>query len=134
MIRTFADSSLLIALWRGNEALAAAAEREVFESGRSFVYSDFVVLETLPKAEHFRNHDEARTYRALFERWERARVSLQRIYMQARLVATRDGLGAMDSLHVAAATLTGCTELLTTEKRARSIHRATDLKVVALHE
>jgi predicted nucleic acid-binding protein len=40
---------------------------------------------------------------------------------------------AMDALHVAAAASVGASELITTEKPSRSIHRARAIKVVTIY-
>jgi hypothetical protein len=47
--------------------------------------------------------------------------------------ASSHGVEAMDALHVAAAASLGVSELVTTEKPSRSIHRARSVKVVTLH-
>jgi hypothetical protein len=41
-------------------------------------------------------------------------------------------MAAMDALHVAAAALVGATELITTEKPNKPIHRATSVRVVSI--
>jgi hypothetical protein len=47
--------------------------------------------------------------------------------------ASTNGVEAMDALHVAAAACVGASELITTEKPSRSIHRARAVKVVTIH-
>jgi predicted nucleic acid-binding protein len=47
--------------------------------------------------------------------------------------ASTNGVEAMDALHVAAAASAGATELITTEKPSRSIHRARAVKVRTIH-
>jgi predicted nucleic acid-binding protein len=47
--------------------------------------------------------------------------------------ASTNGVEAMDALHVAAAASVGASELITTEKPSRSIHRARAIKVLTIH-
>ena len=47
--------------------------------------------------------------------------------------ASMNGVEAMDALHVAAAASVGATELITTERSSRSIHRARAIRVVTIH-
>jgi predicted nucleic acid-binding protein len=47
--------------------------------------------------------------------------------------ASINGVEAVDALHVAAAASVGASELITTEKPSRSIHRARAIKVITIH-
>ena len=47
--------------------------------------------------------------------------------------ASTNGVEAMDALHVAAAASVGASELITTEKPSRSIHRGRAVKIVTIH-
>ncbi len=67
-----------------------------------------------------------------------ARVSawadpLDNVVAEAEREAARSGLNGLDALHVAAATLLGADELVTTERPGKPIHRATGVRVVSIH-
>jgi predicted nucleic acid-binding protein len=49
-------------------------------------------------------------------------------------IARSFGLAAMDSLHVAAAVLSGAEELVTTERASKPIHRVQGIRVTSIHK
>lgn len=60
--------------------------------------------------------------------------ALNNIVEEAYRHADTFGLGAMDALHVAAALSAGASELITTEKPGKPLHRVTSVKIVSLQE
>lgn len=138
MIKTFADAGFFFAMWRGDREAKAAARAESERTDRRFFYSDFVLLEILPKAEFFGRIDELTFYRKLLARpnFQKVNASARALVERGRAVASRDGLNALDGLHVAAAELAGCSHMVTTEgKFARSsLHRVRNLSMVQIRE
>lgn len=66
-IRTFVDSNVLIAAACGREHLAGRAFAILNDPERDFVTSDFVRLETLPKAKFHKQDAEAQFYKESLE-------------------------------------------------------------------
>ena len=128
-LRTFVDTGVLIAAFRGEEELRAAAERVLDDPDREFVTSDFVGLELLPKAKYNKNGDEVAFYETfLAASTETVRAS-EALVADADTQATKAGLAAMDALHVAAAQQASAAELVTTEKSDKPMFRVTNLTV-----
>jgi predicted nucleic acid-binding protein len=107
---------------------------EVLDDGRRlFVSSPFVRLEVLPKALFHKRLYEAAFYESYFESVKLWVSPDEGFLEEASRLASRFGLSAMDSLHVAAATLAGADELVTSEKAGRPIHRIAGLTVTTIH-
>lgn len=125
-VRTFVDTGVLIAAFRGNEELRAAAEQVLDDPDREFVTSDFVGLGLLPKAKYNKNDDEV----AFYETFLAASAEIVRassgLVADAHARATKAGLGAMDALHVAAAQRANAAELVTAEKPSKPMFRVTN--------
>ena len=133
MIRTFVDAGVLIAAHRGVPSEREPALRLLRDPDRFFLASPFLYLETLPKALYYRNEAEVQFYRKYFER--AIRYSFEdtaAISQLAREEAERCGLGAIDALHIAAASLAKAQEFITGEKPGKSIYRASLVRVVYL--
>ena len=126
---TFVDSGVLIAAARGEDQVARRAMEVLDDTRRTFISSDFVRLEVLPKAAYNRFDEEAEFYRAFFdsvETWaELDRVLVRRAFE----AATEWGLSAVDALHVASAVSAGAEELVTSEKPQKPLFRVTSIRV-----
>jgi len=133
LIRTYVDSGLLIAAARGNGKLGVRALEVLREgSAREFVSSDYVKLEILPKPTYFGREAELKFYNAYFStvsEWLRFDVG----HLEAAFEeACRAGLQSYDAIHVAVAAISGCDELITTEKPTSAIHRTTLMRIVSI--
>ena len=114
-----------------------ASDRALFVLGdpsREFASDPYVVLEVLPKAVYFGRRIEERFYRDYFDAVRHWVAELNLLLPRASEVAQRFGLSAMDSLHVAAAALLGCDEIITTERRSKPMARNTLIRVVSFLE
>ena len=122
------DSGVLIAATRVTTQDAGDALALLTDPGRIFITSPFVFLEVVPKAIYFGMQFEREVYDRYFEnaQWYR---DLEKIEETARHEAIRTGLGAMDSLHVAAAYLARADDFITMEKPAKAIHRSSLVNV-----
>ena len=132
MTLTFIDSGVLIAASRGVGDVARRATEVLDDPERTFASSDFVRLEVLPKPVYYGRHAEAAFYEAFFQavtRWADVEATVRQAYDESRA----QGLAAMDALHVAAATIVGADELVTTEKPGRLIHRTRSVSVRTLY-
>ena len=130
-VRTFPDSGVLIALYRGGATVEAPAANLLDDSGRIFLSSPFVRHEVSPKAAHNRRLDEYRYYQAFFRRAEFC-DDLKAILNLVARESARSGLGAMDSLHIAAAHILRADEFVITERPGKSIYRSSLVKIVYL--
>jgi hypothetical protein len=130
-IRTFLDSGVLIAAYKGSPPVVAAAINVLNHPNRLFLSSPFVRHEISPKALYNRRQDEYRFYQSYFRRASFC-DDLKSILNQAGKEAAKSGINAMDSLHIAAAHLLDADEFITTEKPGKSIYRSSLVKVVYL--
>ena len=131
-VRTFIDASLLIAAARGNQDISDRALEILDDPARSFLTSDFVRLEVLPKAVYHRHQAEVHFYRVFFERAKRTVRSSRSLVAQAEQEADLAGLSAVDALHVAAAKKANCQELITAEKPDKPLFRVAGLKITSI--
>jgi predicted nucleic acid-binding protein len=130
-IRTFLDSGVLIAAFKGQPSVGDPAARVLKDTNRVFLSSPFIRLEVCPKALFNRHLDEHEFYENYFTRAEMLH-NLKAVLATATAEAGRAGVGAMDSLHLAAASLLNADQFITTEKPKKSIHRSSLVEVVYL--
>ena len=129
---TFIDTGVLIVAARGEDEMSEKALEILDDPDREFASSPFLKLETVPKAMWFGNKEEVQFYDAFFRDVSHWPVSTELVVQRAPQEASRDGLGPMDALHVAAASIVGADEFITTEKAEKSIHRATGVTVTSI--
>ena len=94
-----------------------------------FVSSVFVQIETLPQSVYNKRPLEVEFYEEFFKKVSIWVDPNNELAQKALEEASRFGLGAIDSFHVAAAKSAGATELITNEKPQRSIHRAKGISI-----
>jgi len=131
-IKTFIDASLLIAAARGNQDISDRALEVLDDPGRSYVTSDFVRLEVLPKAVFHHHEAEVHFYRTFFARAKRTIKATAPLVAQGQQEAEQAGLSAVDALHVAAAKKAKCHELITAEKPDKPLFRVTGLTIKSI--
>jgi predicted nucleic acid-binding protein len=131
VIRTYLDAGTLINGVRGDPQIAQAVYDLIRDPEREFVASVFLRLEVLPKAVYHRRVGEVAYYERFLAQVVAWAAPIDRITVLAEDEARRHGMSALDSLHVAAATLLNA-ELVTSERPNKPIHRTTSVKVVAL--
>ena len=130
-IRTFLDSGVLIAAYKGSPSIEASAINILDDPNRVFLSSPFVRHEVSPKALYNRQQDEYRFYQKYFRRAAFC-DELKSILSHAGKESAKSGIGSMDSLHIAAAYLLDADEFVTTEKPGKSIYRTSLVKVIYL--
>jgi predicted nucleic acid-binding protein len=133
VIKTFIDTGVLIAAARGQGEISFRAVEVLDNPNREFVSSPFLKLEILPKAIYNQRKGEIQFYEAYFSAVSHYVTDLEQIILKGDNEARQSGLGAMDALHVAAAILAGATELITTEKPEKSIHRTKSIRVISIY-
>jgi predicted nucleic acid-binding protein len=129
--RTFLDSGVLIAAYKGSPSIEASAINILDDPNRVFLSSPFVRHEVSPKAFYNRQQDEYRFYQSYFRRATFC-DDLKSILSHAGKESAKAGVGPMDSLHIAAAYLLDADEFVTSEKPGKSIYRTSLVKVIYL--
>lgn len=119
---TFVDSSVLLAVARGEEDAYQRAMDVLDDPERDFVSSIYVKMETLPYAVFFGRGLEVEVCESFFDRVTRWVPSSPDLSTRAFELACQHGLGAMDALHVAAAEQADA-ELVTAEKPTKPMLR-----------
>lgn len=132
--KTYIDSGVFIAAFRGSEDIALRAIQILDDPNREFASSQFVRLEVLPKPIHGKRQDEIDFYETFFAQVSYWAESLDELVEPAFAQASSYGLAALDALHVAAAFLVGAEELITTEKPTKPMHRITGIQVISIAE
>jgi predicted nucleic acid-binding protein len=135
--RYYTDSNLIIEATRTeNKERADYAATILQDDSRSFVVSDYVRLETLPKMRYNKHPGQVRFTEAILDNAEVYVRSSEAIIAEAERLASVYGLAAMDALHAACAIAGGADELLTFEKPSKPFFRIPPevLKIVSLHE
>ena len=131
-MRTFLDSGVLLAAWRG-ETLAAAALSIMSDDAREFVTSQLVRLELLPKARFERRLIEVRFYESHFAEAVACEPLSEVLGNAAESLAARYGLSGADAVQVAAAIRQGAREFYTSERPGKPLFRVKELRVISLH-
>lgn len=131
---TFVDSSLLIAAARGTDEVAERALSVLSDVERTFVCSDYVRLEVLPKPVYNGYEDEAEFYREFFAETARWVGSSPELSEKALELACQHGLSAVDALHVAAAEREGVEEFMTSERRTKPLFRVTTPQITSIRD
>ena len=126
MIRTFLDAGILIAAVRGQEEEAARALAILEDPERSFVASDFLKMEVLPKAIYYQRSAEVALYERFFSQARLILISAA-LVAQAYTEACTFGLSALDALHVTVAKAGGAEEFITTERTTTPLFRVTGI-------
>lgn len=130
---TFVDAGVLIAAARGGNVQATRAMDILDDPDREFAASPFLRLEVLPRSIFNKRVAETEFYEAFFSTVTHWATDLEVITDIAMREASANGVEAMDALHVAAAASVGASELITTEKHSRSIHRARAVRVLIIY-
>ena len=131
-MRTFLDSGVLLAAWRG-EVLAGAALSLMADDARVFVTSQMVRLELLPKPRFEKRPREVQFYEAHFAEAASCEPLSEPLGQDAERLAARYGLSGADAQQVAAAIRQGAHEFYTSEKPGKPLFRVKELKVLSLH-
>jgi predicted nucleic acid-binding protein len=130
-MRTFLDAGVLIAAVRGQEAEAARALAMLEDPERSFLTSDFLRMEVLPKALYYQRPAEVALYERFFSRARLIPVSAG-LVTQAYTEACAFGLSALDALHVTFAKAGGAEEFITTERPTTPLFRVTGIVIKSI--
>jgi predicted nucleic acid-binding protein len=129
---TYVDTSVLIAVARGDDATHGRALAVLDDADRVFASSVFVELEAVPKAAFHGRSAEVAIYEAFFAAVTEWARDVEDVVRRARAEARLHGLSALDALHIGAASSVGAAELLTAERPEKPIFRTKSVKVVTI--
>ena len=129
-MRTLLDSGVLLTAWRGLDAHLALAIMD--DPARTFVTSDLVKLELLPKPTCFKQHLEVEFYETHFAAAERSLPLTAALARNAQRLAAQYGLAAIDALHIAAAIRLRAKVFITTELPEKPLFRVREIEVQSL--
>lgn len=131
-VRTYVDSSVLIAAFRGEDELRTRALGVLDDLQRQFLVSDFLRLEILPQPKFHRRSEEVEFMETYLDAGEEISVSSE-LTKNAISLAGRYQLTALDALHAAAALQGKADEFVTVEKPTKPLCKIGELKVISLH-
>lgn len=124
--RTYIDTSLLIAAFKGEGELGRRALSVLDDPERALVVSDPVRLEALPKARYHKQQQEVEFYEAVFSQAENITWD-ESALRQAHTIAENHGVAAMDAIHLAHAIAAGVDEFVSAEKPTKPMFRIRSL-------
>jgi predicted nucleic acid-binding protein len=134
-IKTYLDSNVLINIFVDDADTVQRARGVITDSNRTFVVSDYVRLEVIPKMNYFHQIQQSLFCLEIFRKSTFV-LSSQEIIVMAEKLAEKYGLSAMDALHAACAIASGADELVTFEKPSKPFFRIPreELAIVSLYE
>jgi predicted nucleic acid-binding protein len=135
VIRTFPDANILIAACRKDREHSENAQRLLEDPCRVFLASVFLRLEVFPQAS-YHQYPLQRAYLNEFFmspglEWA---TDLNAVVQLALSESEQHGLGALDSLHIAAAMLLGADQFITAEKPTKPMFRVRNLNVIYIKD
>lgn len=128
----YLDSGVLINAFRGVGSVGIRAIEVLDNPAYQFATSQFVQLETIPKATYYKQQAEVDFYESFFSSVTLWATKLDEILQTGNRIASTYGLAAMDALHLAAALTVDAEEFVTTEKTTKPMHRVTEIPVVSI--
>ncbi|MEJ5367968.1 MAG: PIN domain-containing protein [Bryobacteraceae bacterium] len=130
-VRTYVDSSVLIAAWRGEETIQKRALGILLDEERHLLVSDLLRLEVLPKPKFHRRFEEEQFMLEILALGEDVDATGS-VTRHALSLASKYNLSAIDALHAAAAIQAKADEFVTLEKPDKPLCKITELRVVSL--
>ncbi len=131
-ILTYLDTGVLLAVMRGEPGAGLRAYNILNDPRREFIAGDALALELLPNAVYFKNQSEQQFCESFLNDAARRIEASKQLFDEALRHAKIYGLAAMDALHLASALAAGSSEIITTEKATKPIHRVAGIKVSLL--
>jgi hypothetical protein len=131
--RTYIDTCLLLAAFRGEGELGRRAFSVLDDPERALVVSDAVRLEALPKARYHKQQQELAFFEAVFGQAENVAWNSLAL-KQAQSIAESHGIAAMDAIHVAHAIAAGVDEFISAEKPTKPMFRVQSIPMRSIRE
>jgi len=130
--RTYIDSNILIAAFRGIGAKYDQALTILDDPEREFVISDFLLLETISKPTFNNRLDEVNFMTTFFASATENVCASQLLTEKALEIACNHDLHPVDALHISAAIIAKVDEFITLEKSTKPMFRVNELRMVSL--
>jgi predicted nucleic acid-binding protein len=131
MNRVFVDTGVLITAFRGELEMREHALTVLSEPEYEFWYSPLLRLETTLQPFHNNRKAEMTFYQEYFKHAQ-CFGDLNRIFEIGEPDAMKHGIPVMDALHIAAANLSRCKVLFTTEAPTKPLFRTKLVKVASI--
>lgn len=131
-LKTFLDSGVLLAAWRGGPSLQRQALSIMADEEREFLTAETVRLQLLPKPTFEKRRVEVEFYNEHFNSAAGIEPFSQPLGDAAFNLARKYGLSAGDALNLAAAIRQKAEEFITTESPGKPIFRVRELRVISL--
>lgn len=122
-MRTFLDSGVLIAAFRGESDAAEKAFQILEDPNREFISNDFVKLELIPKAKYHRNGDEVEFYNKYFSSVSELFITTPDHMTDSFNMACNYGLQGGDAVITCAAIKMKADVFVTSEGRTKPMFR-----------
>lgn len=113
--------------------IASAAQGFLNDPLREYVTSDYVKVELFPKCLYHKNNLELAFYQSFFNSTPIVVSNDDSLLALAINEGARTGISGIDAIHVACALVAGATELITSERSTKPIHRANGIKVISIN-
>jgi len=133
MKRTYIDACVLITAFQAKGPGWRRAFEVIDDPDRSFVVSDYLRLEVLPKPTFNKKNEEVEFMNEIIEAAQEEVPSSPLLTKLAIELAGKYDLTPIDSLHVGSAVVAGVDELVTMEKPTKPMCRVKEVRVVSLH-
>jgi len=132
-VRTYLDSCLLIAAAQGEEDISKRAFQYLDDPSRTFVSSEYVRLEVIPKPTRHGYSEQVELYEEIFANSEVIEPSTA-ISKKATDLAIEHDLGTMDALHMSVAIHAGVDEFVTAESPEKPFFLVSEMKSSTIYE
>lgn len=133
-MRTYLDSCVLIAAWKGEHVAAERIYEILNDSTREFVISDFIKLEVIPKPTFNKNNSEVQFYNEYFKEAATNISPSSKVTETALDLACKYDLEPMDAIHAGTALLAKVDEFITLEKPNKPLLRIKELRVITFYQ
>jgi len=131
--RTYVDSCLLIAAFKGEGDIGLRAIEVLDDPSRALVFSEAVRLEVMPKPIYEKRNEETDFYQAVFDDAECHDWSLDALQC-ANALTEEHGIAAMDAIHVAHAMEAQVDEFMTAEKGTKPMFRVKNFSIRSVQQ
>jgi len=131
MVRVFLDSGVLIAAFKGEPEVREAAYAVLSIPNLEFWYSPLLQLEVTLQPTYHKQKAELEFYEEYFQHAS-CYGELDRMFAVGGPEAMKHGISVVDALHVAAANLSRCKALITTEKPTKPLFRTRLVQVISI--
>jgi hypothetical protein len=139
MKRTYIDTSVLIAAFRGDELALHRAMEVLDDPDRKLIVSDYLRLEVLPKPIFLNWLNEIKFMQEVLNNAAEDVPSSPYLTARALEFAAKYDIQPLDALHLGAAAMAVVDELITDElitmeKKTKPICQVQEIRVISLHQ